>query len=116
MLVGKQSMDLMRGTLDLLILKILSAGSLHGYEISKRIREQTEAEIFVEEGALYPALRRMEERNWLTSEWGISSNNREVKFYLLSSEGKRQLKEQSVQWDRYVRAMDRVLKIAGSPA
>jgi transcriptional regulator len=114
--MGKQSMDLIRGTLDLLILKILSAGSLHGYEISKRIREQTESEILVEEGALYPALRRMEERNWLTSEWGISSNNREVKFYVLSNDGKRQLEEQSVQWDRYVRAMNRVLKVAQSLA
>jgi PadR family transcriptional regulator PadR len=114
--MGKESLDLMRGTLDLLILKVLSWGALHGYDISKRIQRQTKAEIGVEEGALYPALRRMEERNWLASEWGLSSNNREVKFYRLTGEGKRQLREQSAQWDRYVKAMDRVLKASGALA
>ncbi|MFC1500793.1 PadR family transcriptional regulator [Candidatus Zixiibacteriota bacterium] len=112
--MGKQSLDLMRGTLDLLILKILSRDAMHGYEISKRIGQQTESEIFVEEGALYPALRRMEERNLLSSEWGLSSNNREVKIYQVTPDGERQLKEQSAQWDRYVRAMERVLKTSGA--
>jgi transcriptional regulator len=114
--MGKQSMELMRGTLDLLILKILSREALHGYEISKRIREQTDEEILVEEGALYPALRRMEERGWLESEWVISSTNREVKCYLLSREGVRELEAQNAHWKRYVRAMEKVLKTAGSPA
>ncbi len=108
--MSRSSLDLMRGTLDLLILKILSRETLHGYEIIKRIQQFTRAELHIEEGALYPALRRMEEREWLKSEWGLSSHNREVKYYRLTGEGRRQLDEQTVTWDRYVKAMDRVLR------
>ena len=110
--MGRSSLNLMRGTLDLLILRVLSRESLHGYEISKRIQQQMQEEIQIEEGALYPALRRMEEKGWLESEWGLSSSNREVKYYQLTSEGKRELKEQTATWDRYVKAMDRVLRMA----
>jgi transcriptional regulator len=110
--MGQSSLNLMRGTLDLLVMKILTQDVLHGYEISRRIEQKMQEEIQIEEGALYPALRRMEERGWLESEWGLSDTNREVKYYRLTRAGKEELAGQQANWRRYVKAMDRVLRLA----
>jgi len=110
--VGKDSLTLLKGTLDLLILKTLSLGPLHGYEIAKWVRRQTGEAIDIEYGALYQALLRLEGRGWLEAEWRTSSTGREVRFYDLTAEGREQLAEQSESWDRYVVAMASVLKAA----
>ncbi len=82
-------MDLLQGTLDVLILKALSWGPLHGYAVVRWIGQRTEDALRIEEGALYPALHRMEQRGWIEAEWGVSENNRRAKFYRLTDEGKR---------------------------
>jgi transcriptional regulator len=110
--MSRGSLDLFRGTLDILILKTLSQRSMHGYEIAKWITHSSEAVIQIEEGALYPALRRLQAKGWLASEWGISETNREVKFYTLTKEGRRQLHDQEETWSRYVEAMAAVMKAA----
>lgn len=114
--MGQKSLDLVRGTLDILILKTLSWGPMHGYEISKWVRRRTDEAIQIEEGALYPALRRMEKKGWLESEWGITGTNREAKFYNLTAEGETQLLEQVNTWNVYVKAMAHVLQSAGARA
>ncbi len=110
--MGKESLTLLKGTLDLLILKTLSLGPLHGYEIAKWVKQQTHEAIDIEYGALYQALLRLESRGWLEAEWRESPTGREVRFYDLTSEGRRQFAEQSESWDRYVAAMASVLKAA----
>ena len=104
--------DLMQGTLELLILKTLSRESMHGYGIVQRIHEAVEDLLKVEDGSLYPALYRMEERGWITSEWGVSENNRRAKFYKLSRTGRKQLEAQSANWSRVSQAISRVLQTA----
>lgn len=104
--------DLMQGTLELLILKTLSRESMHGYGIVQRIHEAVEDLMKVEDGSLYPALYRMEERGWITSEWGLSENNRRAKFYKLSRTGRKQLDAQSANWDRVSQAITKVLQTA----
>jgi len=103
------SMSLLKGTLDVLILKTLSWGPLHGYAVSRFIRESTADVLTVEEGALYPALRRLENRGWLASSWGLTDTRREAKFYELTVSGKAQLERELGDWQRYVEAMSRVL-------
>ena len=103
------SLDLLQGTLDLLVLKALSWGSRHGYAVSTWIRERSGEEFLVEEGALYPALHRLERRGWVESEWGLSENNRKAKYYRLTSKGRVQLRAEVSQWSRYVNAVGRVL-------
>jgi len=107
--MSKKSLALMKGTLDLLILKTLSLGPLHGYEISKWIERKTGDTIQVEYGALYHALLRMEGKGWLETEWRQSPTGREVRFYELTGNGRAQLEEQSESWDRYATAMNTVL-------
>jgi PadR family transcriptional regulator PadR len=102
--------DLMQGTLELLILKTLSRGSLHGYGIAQQIHQAVEDLLKVEDGSLYPALYRMEERGWISSEWGTSENNRRAKFYKLTKTGRKQLAAQSENWERVSRAVVRVLE------
>ncbi len=102
--------DLMQGTLELLILKTLSREQMHGYGIAQRIHEVVEDLLKVEDGSLYPALYRMEERGWIASEWGVSENNRRAKFYKLTRVGRQQLAAQSVNWERVSRAVTRVLE------
>ena len=99
----------MRGTLDVLVLKTVSWGPLHGYAISKSIRDRTGEVFTVEEGALYPALRRLEKRGFVTAEWGITDTGREAKFYELTSEGRNRLEADLASWAKYVDAMSRVL-------
>jgi PadR family transcriptional regulator PadR len=105
-------MDLLQGTLDVLILKTLSWGPLHGYAVVRWIARQTEEALHIEEGALYPALHRMEQRGWIEAEWGVSENNRRAKFYRLTDEGRRQLQAEAVSWQRYAEAVGRVLHTA----
>ena len=96
----------------MLILKILSSGALHGYAISLAIERRSADELRVEEGALYPALHRLETRGWIASFWGTSENNRKARYYRLTALGRKQLQAQTNNWDRLVRAVNRVLKPA----
>ncbi len=102
--------DLLQGTLELLILKTLSREQMHGYGIAQRIHETVDDLLKVEDGSLYPALYRMEERGWIASKWGTSENNRRAKFYKLTRAGRQQLEAQSVNWQRVSRAVKRVLQ------
>jgi PadR family transcriptional regulator len=102
--------DLMQGTLELLILKTLSREQMHGYGIAQRIHEAVDDLLKVEDGSLYPALYRMEERAWIASEWGTSENNRRAKFYKLTRAGRQQLEAQTVNWERVSQAVMRVLQ------
>src|SRR5262245_10372601 len=97
--------DLLPGTLDLLILKAVSLGPLHGYGVLLRIEQITRGALLVEQGALYPALFRLEHKGWLSSQWGISDNNRRAKFYELTTAGRRQLKQETAGWERLAEAM-----------
>jgi transcriptional regulator len=106
---------LLRGTLDLLILKALSWGPRHGYAVAEWIKSVTDDELLVEEGPLYTALHRLEKQGWLTSEWGLSDNNRRAKFYELSRSGRTHLRAEVSSWDRYARAVGKAL-VAARPA
>lgn len=106
------SLELLKGTLDVLILKTLSRGPMHGYGISKWIRERTDEQFDIEEGALYPALRRLEQKGLLEAEWALSETNREAKFYELTEAGREGLRRELAEWSRYVDAMSRVLDAA----
>jgi transcriptional regulator len=104
--------DLLQGTLDMLVLKTLSRGPLHGYAIAESIERTSEDVLRVEEGALYPALHRLEVRGLLASEWGVSDNNRRAKFYRLTSAGRRQLAEETSHWTRLIEGIARVMETA----
>lgn len=110
--MGNSRTDLMQGTLELLILKTLSRGQMHGYGIVQRIHEDCEDLLKVEDGSLYPALYRMEERGWVKSEWGLSENNRRAKFYKLSRAGQKQLETERANWERISHAVTRILQTA----
>lgn len=104
--------DLLRDTLDLLILKTLTRGPMHGYAIAEYIHETTEDVLRVEEGALYPALHRLELRGLLRAEWGASENNRRAKYYRLSAAGRNELAEETAHWTRMSAAIARILEPA----
>lgn len=106
------SLELLQGTLDVLILKSLSWGSLHGYAVAELVRERSGQELRVEEGALYPALHRLEKRGLLEAEWGLSENNRRAKFYQLTAAGRAHLRAETQVWKRYAAAVSRVLEAA----
>ena len=110
--MAREYLPLLQGTLDVLVLKTLSWGARHGYEIARWIRDATDAELQVEDRALYVSLHRMEERGWLESEWGLTENNRKAKYYRLTPEGRRQLAAQSATWSRYAAAVFKVLRTA----
>lgn len=103
---------LVRGTLDVLILKALSWGPRHGYAVAEWIRAVTDGELLVEEGPLYTALHRLERKGWLTAEWGYSENNRKAKYYQLSRSGRAQLRAEVSSWERYARAVTKALAAA----
>lgn len=103
-----EPMHLLRGTLDALILKAVSAGPLHGYGIADFVHETTRGVLEIEDGALYRALHRMEERGWLVAEWGISAQGRRAKFYRLTRDGRRRLESEQRDWERYAEAVGRV--------
>ena len=105
-------LDLLRGTLDMLVLKALIWGPRHGYAVTAWIRDTTHSELQVDDGALYGALHRLQARRWIAAEWGLSENNRKAKYYSLTAEGRRQLRAQAATWVRYARAVARVMETA----
>jgi len=111
----KTRLELFRGTLDILILKSLIWGPLHGYAITGLIRRQSDDALLVEEGTLYPALWRLESRGFIEAEWGLSDNNRKAKYYHLTSEGRRHLRAQSKTWEAYAEAVAKVLGATQPP-
>ena len=105
-------LDLLQGTLDVLVLKTLSWGPRHGYAVARWIAQTTDDALRVEEGALYAALHRLEKRGWIESEWGLSENNRRAKFYQLTAQGRAQLRAEAARWTRYAEAVFKVLQTA----
>ena len=114
--MADRDVDVIQGTLNILILKTLSWRPMNGYAIAQWIRDITRGDIEIEEGALYPALHRMEYRGWLVAEWGISENNRRAKYYRLTPLGRRTLQERSAGWERLVVAVGRVMRFQPSSA
>ncbi len=104
--------DLFVGTLDVLILKALSWGPMHGYGIGRWIRQTTEDALTIQEGALYPALHRLQRKGWLEEEWGLTDTGREAKYYKLSPAGRRQLRTEIARWQSYARAVTAALDAA----
>lgn len=114
--MGDSTLSLLQGTLDVLVLKALEGSPRHGYGVGQWIREVSDGDLLIEEGALYTALHRMERRRWLSSTWGSSESGRRAKFYRLTSAGKRQLGRQTRLWSRYAGAMFKVLGARGAGA
>jgi PadR family transcriptional regulator, regulatory protein PadR len=104
--------QLVRGTLHVLILRTLGAGPLHGYAIASRIESESDGEVVIEDGALYQALHRMEERGWVVSTWGHAESGKRARFYRLTAAGRRRLTVETKSWTRYVEAVRRVLRPA----
>lgn len=103
------SIDLLQGTLDLLILKALSLGAMHGFGVAQRIQQLSADALRVQQGSLYPALHRLEQQAWIQSEWGLSDNNRKAKFYSHTRAGRRQLELESKNWERLSAAIGMIL-------
>jgi len=112
MTLANAGVDLLQGTLDLLVLRTLAAGPLHGWAISQRIQQISEDVLRVNQGSLYPALHRLEREGWIEAEWGASENNRRAKFYRLTRSGRRKLDEETASWERLAAAVTRVLQMA----
>ena len=110
--MAKQKAELLQGTLDMLILKALSPGEMHGYGVGQRIMQMAEDMLTVEEGSLYPALYRLEERGWIKSAWGKSENNRRARFYTLTAVGRRRLGVEEENWRLLVLAVGKVMRTA----
>ena len=104
--------DLLQGTLDLLILRVVAKGPLHGYAISKRIREMSMDVLQVQQGSLYPALHRLENGEWLAADWKLSETGREAKFYRLTPRGRKRLESETEEWRRLSQAVSLILEIA----
>ena len=104
--------DLLQGTLDMLILKVVALGPTHGYAIAQRLQQMSGAVLQVQQGSLYPALHRLEKRRWLRAEWAASDTGREARFYSLTSLGRKQLDEQRANWDRLSAAITGILSTA----
>ncbi len=107
-----QKTDLLQGTLDLLILKVVALGPVHGYGISQRIREISSSVLQVQQGSLYPAFYRLEKRGWLAADWGESDNGRQARFYRLSAKGRKQLAAEEETWNRLSKAVTLILQTA----
>jgi transcriptional regulator len=110
--VPDDSLDLLRGTLDLLILRALAWQSTHGYGVARWIEDVTDDVLQIEEGSLYPALYRLEKREWIESEWGLSENNRKAKFYRLTRRGRSQLRAETDQFTRFAQAVFKAIDAA----
>jgi len=110
--MNEENLPLLQGTLDILVLKAVAIGPMHGYAVARWIRDTTDDALQIEEGALYTALHRLEKRGWLRSDWGLSENNRRAKFYGLTTAGVKQLRKGSQAWALYAEAVSKVL---GSP-
>ena len=104
--------NLLQGTLDLLVLKTLHRGHTHGWDIARRIQEVSQGVLKVGQGSLYPALRRLEERGWITSDWGTSANNRRARFYKLTVGGRKQLAAEMDTWERFTEAVASILRVS----
>ena len=105
----RERLELLQGTLDLLILRTLILGPQHGQGIARAIQQTSENELLVEHGALYPALQRLEARGWISAKWGASDNNRKARFYTLTKEGRKQLARETTRWRRLATAIGRIL-------
>lgn len=114
--MADQEVDVRQGTLDVLVLKALSWGPMHGYNILDWLRRASAAELHIEDAALYIALHRLEARGLIEAEWGLSENNRRARFYGLTTEGRRALRAESASWKRYATIMARVLDASRQPA
>lgn len=110
--MAREALGLMQGTVDVLILKTLTWGSLHGYGISQLIRQRTDGALAVEDAALYQALHRLERKGWVSAEWGVSDSNRRAKFYQITRDGRRQLQTDVAELRRYVEALFKILQPA----
>ena len=110
------TVEVLRGTLDLLILKAISWGPTHGYAVARWIEQATDDVLRIEEGTLYPALHRLETRGWIAADWGVSENNRRAKFYTLTAKGRAQLRLETVTWTRYAHAVFAALEAPPQPA
>jgi PadR family transcriptional regulator PadR len=110
--MGKPKPDVLQGTIDLLVLKTLARGPLHGYGIATTIQRISSDALRVEEGSLYPALHRIEQEGWIRSEWGLSEKNRRAKFYSITAAGRRQLGREEKQWDKLTAAVATVLRFS----
>jgi transcriptional regulator len=110
--VPPQPNDRLQGTLELLILRLLRREAMHGWGIAQLIQQQSKDVLQINQGSLYPALHRLEERGWIVAEWGASDNNRRARFYRLTAAGKRQLAEETASWEAFVLAVSRVLRTA----
>jgi len=106
----RERLDLLQGTLDMLVLRTLVFGPRHGHEISTTIQQQSDDELLVDHGSLYPALQRLQRKGWIVTKWGISDNNRRAKFYTLTRTGRKQLIAETSKWERLTRAVAGVLK------
>lgn len=104
-----ERITILQGTLDLLILRVLIFGSQHGQGVARAIQAQSEDVLLVDHGSLYPALQRLEDRGWLSAEWGTSDNNRKARFYTITKQGRKQLTQQAGQWRRMSKAIGRIL-------
>jgi transcriptional regulator len=103
-------MDLLQGTLDVLVLRTLITGAMHGYAVSRSIRQRTEGVLEIEDAPLYKALHRLESAGYVAAEWGVSENNRRARYYALTSAGRRQLRTEETAWRRYAEAVFKVLE------
>jgi len=112
--MARPIIELLPGTLDLLVLKTLAWGPTHGLGVLRSIEQVTNGELQIEEGALYPALHRLEERGWLDAEWGVTDKNRRAKFYRLTTTGRRQLAAEVTRWSRYTNVVQLVLNSAAA--
>ena len=106
---GRERLELLQWTLDLLILRTLIFGAEHGQGIARAIQHTSDKELLVEHGALYPALQRLEERGWISAKWGTSTNNRKARFYSLTAAGRKQLAKETTKWNRLTAAIARIL-------
>ena len=109
---GKNRLDLLQGTLDLLILRTLQSQPMHGWDIAERIEQMSEHVLEVNQGSLYPALHRLEHQGWIKAEWGVSELGRRARFYRLTTAGQKQLGAETDDWERLTAAINRVLKMA----
>jgi transcriptional regulator len=107
-----QKSDLLQGTLDMLILKVVALGPAHGYAIAQRLQQMSRDVLQVQQGSLYPALHRLEKRGWVRAEWAASDTGRDARFYTLTRVGRKQLEEQSENWDRLSAAISTILRTA----
>jgi PadR family transcriptional regulator, regulatory protein PadR len=112
--MSKTSLELVHGTVAILILKTLTWGPLHGYDVSRSIRQRSDGALGLEDAALYQALHRLESKGWIAAEWGLSENNRRAKFYRLTEEGRGQLSSELSSWRAYVVAVSKVLEVEGA--